>query len=397
VNKFCIKRFRPTYLSNKPISAITSFFREQTLDNFNVTRSLDTTFTDIPTSILIGHSMGGLVSRTITRDFSPSSQLPGNPKDWGGLISVGTPHLGAQLLTNLGNGLVDKFIVHAEQEMSTAFFLSLMQEEILEYIYAILLAKQLGPTLSVAVNNNILYPIKNAALITNVKNISEDCVRDMAPASSFLANLNTSPSTPAVPSIGIYGNSAWQSHLRIASCFKDSPAQKAVDQAKDDELPKKAHSISKIFRSAAAEKNAQVANILAAGVCDPFALCSRAILEWSAGYFTRAARYIDYGSQVDWANVIGASRVVTKTYQVVTVTGTPENIQNWNTSVTLPHTLVEANDGVVSKKSQVFPGSPFPPIEARGANHLIQGNHRSVREALVGIFSASAQFPIIPK
>jgi hypothetical protein len=64
----------------------------------------------------------------------------------------------------------------------------------------------------------------------------------------------------------------------------------------------------------------------------------------------------------------------------------------WNTSVRLKHTLVKPNDGVVSKASQLFPGSQFPPREAKGANHLIQGNHRNVRTALEDIFDTPGVF-----
>jgi pimeloyl-ACP methyl ester carboxylesterase len=346
--------------------------------------------------ILIGHSMGGLVSRVIVRDFSPSTTISGNPKDWGGIISVGTPHLGAPLLTNLKDGLLDKFIAHAESEMATTFILTYTALEILDDIQLILISKALGSTLRLAIDNKILYPLKNAMLAANVKNLEEDCVRDLTPASAFLLNLNRTVPNPVIPSIGIFGSANWQSHLRIGSSVLNPPAQIAIDQAKDDELPKKARILSNTYRNVASAKNAQIANLIAANSIDPYSWGIQKILEWSSSHFTRAANFIDYGEQIDWANLIGSSRVVTRTYQVAVASGTLENSQ-WNTSIPLTHTLVEVNDGIVPKASQLFPGSQFPALEAKGANHLIQGNHINVRRALEGIFNNPRQFPITQK
>lgn len=65
-------------------------------------------------AILIGHSNGGLVGRTANMP----APYPARP--WGGLITVATPHGGAQLATYVANGVVGSWISGILSDISNA-------------------------------------------------------------------------------------------------------------------------------------------------------------------------------------------------------------------------------------------------------------------------------------
>jgi hypothetical protein len=108
----------------------------------------------------------------------------------------------------------------------------------------------------------------------------------------------------------------------------------------------------------------------------------------------RAANFIDYGSQVDWAALIKAQAIKTATYNAPVVNSTNIEASNWQTQVALTHFLVKENDGLLSKEAQLLTGAQRI-YKANGANHMLQGNHKSVREALESIFNTSSEFSIL--
>ena len=70
-----------------------------------------------------------------------------------------------------------------------------------------------------------------------------------------------------------------------------------------------------------------------------------------------------------------------------------DNPPTWQTQVTLTHFLVKENDGLLSKDAQTLNGAQKQ-YQAKGVNHMIQGNHRNVRISLESIFDDLRQLPI---
>jgi pimeloyl-ACP methyl ester carboxylesterase len=147
--------------------------------------------------IFIGHSMGGLVSRTLVRDFPPpSAPNPNDPLDWGGIISVGTPHLGASITNALNNEYLTKLISHAKDELHGAALLSFIPATIVSqplFFNSGLLA---GSTFIQANEKTILYVLNNALDVANVQGINNECMKNMNPDSPFLQNLNSGKRSP---------------------------------------------------------------------------------------------------------------------------------------------------------------------------------------------------------
>ena len=365
-------------------------------------RDGDPKFRSLRKPIFIGHSMGGLVSRTLVRDnpysnVLPMLQSPYDPLDWGGIISVGTPHLGGHILASVQNGYVDKFLSHAVEELQTVIPLLPVGYSLAVGITAAV-ATQPMDVLQIpdALQRIVLYPFTSLIVRQNLLNVNSDCMKDMIPTSPFLQSLNANTPNPNIPCLAVFGTSKWQSHLRIGAMYAIKGAHDyPIDQAKDDGLADAAKNVSSWFQHGAIGNSISGVEFTVYQT-NPFSWLIGQVHFWIANEYKRAANYIDYGGQIDWAEILNATEVVEKNYNGAVVQGDIANFQ-WNTSVRLKHTLVKPNDGVVSKASQLFPGSQFPPREARGANHLIQGNHRNVREALENIFSPSGAFPIETK
>lgn len=368
----------------------------------DIEQSVAPKFRSLRKPIFIGHSMGGLVSRVVVRDHPysgvpPMPQSPYDPLDWGGIISVGTPQLGGHILASVQNGYVDKFLSHAVDELQTVI-------PLLPAIYSL----AVGITAAIAtepidilqipdaLQRIVLYPFTSLIVRQNLLNVNSDCMKDMIPTSPFLQSLNTNTPNPNIPSLAVFGTSKWQSHLRIGAMYTIKGAHDyPIDQAKDDGLADAAKNLSSWFQHGAIGNSVSGIEFTVYQT-NPFSWLIGQVHFWIANEHRRAANYIDYGGQIDWAEILNATEIVEKDYNGAVVQGDIANFQ-WNTSVRLKHTLVKPNDGVVSKASQLFPGSQYPPVEARGANHLIQGNHRNVRIQLQNIFTTVPEFQITEK
>ncbi len=196
--QFYMKGFRPTYLSNKPIAAIASIFRTQTLDNFNLTRTLpyDTLFSDISTSILIGHSMGGLVARA----WEQLNRLQNRSPEIGGIITVAAPNQGSIANRAAKDGLLFDVVNRATNLLTEPFTTVMMNNQILTLPFDLTSVFPASTLLSA------IEGLKNT-LNTTVAGVIKRTdpfispFDDMIPNSSFLDSLNAPNQTGNIPPI----------------------------------------------------------------------------------------------------------------------------------------------------------------------------------------------------
>ncbi len=94
-SQYKINSYHPSYISNRG-------FKEAAfqLTGFNIGNKSD--------DIVIAHSMGGLVARKYYKDY-PN-------KRFGGLVTINTPHLGAQFANSFDNGKINNFFNRISNE-----------------------------------------------------------------------------------------------------------------------------------------------------------------------------------------------------------------------------------------------------------------------------------------
>lgn len=243
-NQFYIKGIRPGYLSNQPILDIASTFRTKVLDTINIIRQMDNLVEPQTSSILIGHSMGGLVARS----WEYLNRTNNRAAEFSGIITVATPNQGSpanfeakngtwglvtdrafNFLTNpiLNNPLSTGAI--GGQNLFNSIFVGATILDIVESAKARLIGGALG-------------------LAINRKDPFIPAFDDMIPNSVFLNSLNNSTQSGTVlPIINIQCVSNFPSFYRVAYGEIEDPLQAPIDQYQDDALIKKIDILASIL------------------------------------------------------------------------------------------------------------------------------------------------------
>ncbi|MEW5799573.1 MAG: IPT/TIG domain-containing protein [Bacteroidota bacterium] len=144
-------------------------------------------------SVVVAHSMGGLVSREIKRQQGAGSKVRA-------LITIGTPHTGAPIAINSTANLSYFLNVWLNYDLATPW---LMLGESSSFIQVIL--------------EIIIRAYDDIFNFTTPWGLNSAAAIDMRPGSAFLNSLNTnfSASLPAAH-YAIYGVEDWNSHWRFA-------------------------------------------------------------------------------------------------------------------------------------------------------------------------------------
>ncbi len=172
-NRFAVSTKAPGYISDQPISSITANQVRSQISNG---------------SILVGHSMGGLIGRQLRR--TDSSMV-------NGLITVGTPHLGSGIAANADQVL--DFFVGPGGELSrmTAPF-DITTAGVFGPLVQAIPPQALGPAV------DFLLDVANSGLVTKLRT-EQQPTTDLIPSSPFLSSLNgTQSSIPTGRTYAIY-------------------------------------------------------------------------------------------------------------------------------------------------------------------------------------------------
>jgi pimeloyl-ACP methyl ester carboxylesterase len=388
---------------------------------------------DLP--ILITHSMGGLVGRSMARQIATSG-VPN--KRFGGIITVGTPNQGAPIVNSILSGAVGYAGDAAIREMSAGPTLSFIGGAV---VAGLLVGCPLSPSVSGPLNLilgiyttvgapivspllffNSLLPVNPlVAWIVN-NNISNQFrpnrpnIQDMfvipdfiggptgrgAPffSSPFLNEINSPVpgigSVNPVPVINIYGTTNHeQPQYSIGSTgletFPRNPQQflcdpvplkpqfLPIDAAKDDLLPKFIYQRLKPAYVATTALTGAAAIIAAVTGALPVAAAAFvASFQWNRG-----VRYIDFGAQAAYKKLIGASRyipfinTVIFGFRLIVLSGAEEYFPS---------------DAFIPEWSQKSAGAALQ-LEAEKTNHLIEANHPSMKRQFNRIFDDQASNP----
>jgi hypothetical protein len=340
----------------------------------------------------------------------------GSPK-FGGIITVGTPHLGADALAAARDGRADKLQneatlalgapLHDPFVLATAIagtgIVALMSGFEASYNAAASLfdgrpvtSKVFAPIatdiiqgaaqiyagypagiLKLMVNNPQSYPQKTLDDLDSRQFDSPPGV-----SSTVLPDLQRHSLITPTPRVNIWGSAYNRGHLRLAYSLMEPPYKEPDKPATDDALVVASYILQGIYGAAGITHLAIGAGMIPLAVANP--------ILWLA-VANEASLYVHYNigmmwmqeSERYWARLIGATRKervrVTRWYLFIPIT-TEEEIE-----------YITEYDGFLSQRTQQYPGIALNDnqrnFRAVGANHFTEGNHKSTRDALESVFN----------
>lgn len=324
--------------------------------------------------VIIAHSMGGLVARSLT-GLSPKIK---------GIITVGTPNSGSVLLKNTLSGKTYDFFHQAIRMASGAVDNSLLSGIFSGFPVTTIAAPIVIPItiFKNSTRDGVLTSLK-IVLQTGmgIYALSHPCIRDMLPGSALLQHLNTK--TDTVPHVNIYGaEDNWQVVRAIGSLSKinDVKNPQYRDQSFDQEyVPKMQAGL--VFISQIQQTHNLVYKALAVpAIFMPWIWLTRELilkarLEWDALY-----RYLDVGMHADFASNMGAVEYRLQDYCIPTGI----DLQKLSCKKSYVPFILE-NDGILSRQD-VISGMEHKNniynVRVLGVNHQEMGNHIEMRKLL---------------
>lgn len=326
------------------------------------------------TMVIIGHSMGGLVARSLLEHTDNIS----------GIITVASANNGSGLLQSVFDGRVYNFFASTVTMANTAIDASLWSGLFSAPPVSTLAAPLVLPV-TVFKNrtvNTTLFVLKHAMNAgVGIYQFGHPCVRDMLPGSTYLTQLNARETK--VPLINVYGaEDHWQVVRALGSLskvdFVKNPLN--IDVAYDKEFfPALQSGMAYVYQIQNAHN--LVYNALGiAAIFMPWIWITRELVikaryNWDAIY-----RYLETGIHTDLAEVMGATIYKFQPYCI------PKGVDlSKLTCKNMYLPVVTENDGILSRQDVVlYSGSKQPVfnVKVQGVNHQEMGNHMSVRRLL---------------
>lgn len=377
--------------------------------------------------IMIGHSMGGIVARSLANSIAANPGLNTNAGQIGGIITVGTPNQGAQIVQSVNDGTADYSVAAAIQHIIAGPSFTFLNLSVLTAGQAALYFKVgsvgtiLGGTINAAATPGLflsglagtavsILPPQRALdalkermgipLGNNVITLPSTGIQDMRPNSPLLQSLQSS----SVPIISMYGKVSTQNdnpHWRIASTFIQRHRTSNRDILSDllnfygynDVQPQFAKDFSTgsgyksneqydnfvadmtnwtllpIYWGGTAWSTAvSVANFVGGNVLGGLWHAFGAV-QWSRG-----ATYLTWTAKHDWNKLIGAQKIVQRPTLVFRTQ--PNFPWIWIGNELRDYLEDEDGDGLFGEEAQKYKGTNAIGLyEAEGMSHNMSSNH----------------------
>ncbi|MEA4981626.1 MAG: alpha/beta hydrolase [Paludibacter sp.] len=329
--------------------------------------------------ILIGHSMGGLVARSVQL-LSPGVK---------GIITVGAANSGSVLLANTLNGKTYDYFSKAVRMVNAAVDKSLLSGIFSGPPVTIIALPVIGPInvfKDVVVNKTLDLMKLSYQIGIGIYALGHPCIRDMLPNSTYLRTLNAASCN--VPVLNIYGSEDYWQVVRAVGTLKNVAEVKNplnMDKNFDMEFVSKMQSALGIIYQIQRTHNLVYNALAVPAIFMPWIWLTRELVldarfEWDAIY-----RYFETGIHADFATNMGSVEYRLQNYCIPT--GFDLNKISC-TQKYLPY-IIE-NDGILSRKDVISPlltGINIHNIRVSGVNHQEMGNHIEMRKLLEGIIN----------
>lgn len=331
--------------------------------------------------ILIGHSMGGLVARSIQL-MSPGVK---------GIIIVGAANSGSTLLANTLNGNIYDYFSKAVKMANFAVDKSLLSGIFSGFPVTIIAAPIVVPV--TVFKNSAINKVLDLLKTTYQAGIgiyaqSHPCIRDMLPNSTYIKSINARRCD--VPLVNIYGSEDYWQVVRAMGTLINVEEVKTpmnMDKSYDQEFVLKMQlALGCIYQIQNVHNFVYNALAVPARFMPWIWLTRELVLnaryEWDGIY-----RYFETGIHADFAANMGAVEYRLQNY---CIPGGLDLNKLTCTQKYLPYIL--ENDGILSRKDVVSPlltGVNIHNVRVLGVNHQEMGNHIEMRKLLEGIINYS--------
>lgn len=360
---------RPAYKSDKSITDISKDFwhANSTLFNRN--------------TILVGHSMGGLVARELERNYSSSIK---------GIVTIGTGHHGAQFAKELHFGGLNK-----------------LKDKVLNLGNACISTSLVAFSLSFSGLSPVLIPVKEIinGLLTTLSGpvgdialneiaaagFNKSCTDDLQPGSKFLNTLAQRKIN--VPILTFASEEDRWQLARTVHCqvnYKKLATDPNInsDGNFDMEGYNTLNNLNKGIQIGGQVHTGIAVACAVAGIWNPSLMVASAAHGLAAATFFSTSAYIDNGLDYDHAILIGASRVERIEHKIL--------LLKWYEYITIP----EPHDGIVPVKSQQLDKSLGNNViwansTIKGVNHMEQRNHPKTKEEFRKLLNGETYGPLI--
>lgn len=344
---------------------------------------------ELDSFILIGHSMGGLIARSMQRLSTKVKAI----------ITIGTPNSGSTLLYNLLNGKSYDFFSNAILNANKAIDVSLVSD-IFSGIPVTTLAAPIILPISIFKKNTLNNTLQLLKMTyqsgIGIYALSHPCIRDMLPDSKYLRDLNSINTT--VPHINIYGaENNWQVVRAMGSLSKISELKNSenIDKSYDQEFIPKIHAGLAFINQIQLAHNLVYNALAIPAIFIPWIWLTRELVlkarfEWDA-----LSRYLDVGMHADFTKTMGG--IEYRLQNCCIPMGSDLRKLNCK-QMYLPYIL--ENDGILSKKDVVSflqTGNTTYHVQVGGVNHEEMGNHIEIRKLLDGIINLKTHGDVFAK
>ena len=315
-------------------------------------------------NIVIAHSQGGIVTRSIVKEFG-ASQSP-----FGGFITVGTPNLGAKVITSYKTGKISAYTQDATQQLlagPSASFLNLLPSWVPNIL-----------------NSQLSGVVEN--IIVAESGIDHSTTNDFYPGAPFLTALNNYNSN--IPKVGIVSSETTPySHWKTLTSYSlKKVTNLSLNQEDDNDL----------------EQYMAKGQNFYTGIMLYYRLrATLAILPFKGVEYLRKANLWERGvkwftnSEPKYAELIG--NIETK---LITI---PQSSCAWPCSTldctmgysgcswqstggySFYSTIVTPSDGIVPLAAQYLPGA-IENFVLVGPNHAQQRNHEEITKLFNRLF-----------
>lgn len=366
-------------------------------------------------AILVGHSAGGLIARSILKQNNHVK----------GIITVGTPNNGAGIINSMNDGsyqlLIDNINSHIDKVLIDA-------NNVVRYLsYSILtfLIRDLNELL--LRSGIILYlPMLKDVIVTKLSEeldkwnnslLQQKLVTDMAPNSQYITNINNYKTS--VPVYSVYGNESPGQFYRLLGTYLnlDNIKGSRSNNTYDDYLTNSDGLVTKIFSQITYAISMIDFTIRTYDkwylILAPNIKAAMKELNSVKYDLEKLYKYLAYYINTDWAEVLGAYQIKSVTYRrpiydnMISIGGDlnpgigsgngnmadpPEtHSDNMDKGTLIGYTehteyfrVNEPHDGIVGRNHVLidFNGAPKDTASVDGVNHLEMGVHKDMRTLL---------------
>lgn len=324
-------------------------------------------------AVLIGHSTGGLIARTIQKSNT-------NVK---AIITIGTPNQGAGIVKSLNNksyyNVIDEVGYKGGRAVDKSLSAAIKCAPPISWAVAPIINLARGAA-TITINGFATGMAKKYAdNYVNTYYANDQTVKDMNPGSSFLNDINNSYIN--VPIINIYGEEDYWQVVRLGGSMANRNKVVSYDNTTDRTYDEEYFTIVRKIQGVISDVCRYHDDVYQAlkwpAIIMPWIWGTREYVLSAKHEWESVDRYLTYDIHNSYSTLIGAFHYETRTY----TTGWWIFRKTYTTTVP----IYENHDGLIANKDSHIPtnkGVNVRNVIIKGVNHMEMSGHPLMRQEL---------------